>query len=176
MRTNRSCSVFARDHGQSSRFCRICCPLVQASRGDQSQCVAAELIAVDMGQSDHVMVKKATRRSLYQQRSKCAILEARPDICSRKRREVFMDNFVNTPITNRSKPPGVAIPVLGYEHVDEAVRWLCDVFGFTLHLGIGSHRVQLLVNNGLGGEGSVVATERGEHAPAEGSHSVLVQV
>ncbi len=87
-----------------------------------------------------------------------------------------MENGVNAPIVNRSKPPGVAIPVLGYENVDEAARWLCDVFGFTVRLRIGSHRVQLLVNNGLGGEGSVVATERGEHALAEGSHSVLVQV
>jgi uncharacterized glyoxalase superfamily protein PhnB len=87
-----------------------------------------------------------------------------------------MDTVVNTPIANRSKPSGVVIPVLGYEHVDEAARWLCDVFGFTVRLRIGSHRVQLRVNNGLGGEGSVVATERGEHAPAEGSHSVLVQV
>ena len=87
-----------------------------------------------------------------------------------------MENVVNAPITNRSKPPGVAIPVLGYEDVDEATRWLCAVFGFRVRLRIGSHRVQLLINNGLGGEGSVVATEGGEHARAEGSHSVLVQV
>ncbi len=87
-----------------------------------------------------------------------------------------MENGVNALIVNRSKPPGVAIPVLGYENVDEAARWLCDVFGFRVRLRIGNHRVQLLVNNGLGGEGVVVATERGEHAPAEGSHSVLVQV
>jgi uncharacterized glyoxalase superfamily protein PhnB len=87
-----------------------------------------------------------------------------------------MNSFVNTPITNRSRPPSVVVPVLGYEHVDEAVDWLCDVFGFTVRLRIGSHRVQLLVNNGLGGEGSVVVTERGEHTPAKGSYSVMVQV
>lgn len=87
-----------------------------------------------------------------------------------------MESFVNTPIANRSRPPGVVVPVLGYEDVDEAARWLCDVFGFTVRLRIGSHRVQLLVNSGLGGEGSVVVTERGEQGPAKGSHSVLVQV
>lgn len=80
-----------------------------------------------------------------------------------------MDGFVNVPLVNRSKPPGAVIPVLGCEDVDEAVDWLCEVFGFTVRLRIGSHRVQLLVNNGLGGEGSVVATERGGRAPAEGS-------
>ena len=87
-----------------------------------------------------------------------------------------MESFANTPIVNRSRPPSVVVPVLGYEDVDEAARWLCDVFGFTVRLRIGSHRVQLLVNNDMGGEGSVVATERGEQAPVEGSHSVLVQV
>lgn len=87
-----------------------------------------------------------------------------------------MESFVNTPIVNRSRPPGVVVPVLGYEHVDEAARWLCDVFGFTVRLRIGSHRVQLLVSSGLGDEGSVVVTEWGEQIPAKGSHSVLVQV
>ena len=87
-----------------------------------------------------------------------------------------MESFVNIPIANRSMPPGAVIPVLGYEQVDEAVDWLCDVFGFTVRLRIGSHRVQLLVNNGLEGEGSVVATERGVHAPVEDSHSVLVHI
>lgn len=87
-----------------------------------------------------------------------------------------MDGFVNALLVNRSKPPGAVIPVLGYEDVDEAVDWLCEVFGFTVRLRIGSHRVQLLVNNGLVGEGSVVATERGGYAPAEGSHSVMVQI
>ena len=87
-----------------------------------------------------------------------------------------MESFVNTPMANRSRPTSVVVPVLGYEDVDEAARWMCDVFGFTVRLRIGSHRVQLLVNNGLGGEGAVVVTERGEQEPAKGSHSMLVQV
>lgn len=87
-----------------------------------------------------------------------------------------MENTVNTPLVNRCMPPGTVIPVLGYEDVDEAARWLCDTFGFTVRLRIGSHRIQLLVSNGLGGEGSVVVTERGEHASTGESHSVMVQV
>lgn len=87
-----------------------------------------------------------------------------------------MENTVNTPLVNRSMPPGTVIPVLGYEDVDEAARWLCDTFGFTVRLRIGSHRIQLLVSNGLGGESSVVVTERREHASAGESHSVMVQV
>src|SRR5678815_2571264 len=41
-----------------------------------------------------------------------------------------------------------------YTDVTIAARWLCDVFGFTERLRIGSHRIQLHV-----GDGAVVVVE-----------------
>jgi hypothetical protein len=38
---------------------------------------------------------------------------------------------------NRSMPPGVIIPVLGYPDVHEAAGWLCRSFGFVERLRIG---------------------------------------
>jgi uncharacterized glyoxalase superfamily protein PhnB len=46
------------------------------------------------------------------------------------------------------------IPELIYPDVEKAVEWLCDVFGFTLRIGMGSHRAQLNV-----GDGAVVLME-----------------
>lgn len=74
-------------------------------------------------------------------------------------------------VTNRSIPNATIIPVLAYEDVDQAVSWLCDSFGFSVRLRIGSHRVQLLF-----GDGAVVATDGGKGSSAHGCHSVLVRV
>jgi len=79
--------------------------------------------------------------------------------------------------TNRSMPTSTVIPVLGYPDVQEAVDWLCRVFGFTERLRIGRHRSQLSY-----GEGAVVVTEGSVTAaigvlPKLGlRHSVMVRV
>jgi len=71
-------------------------------------------------------------------------------------------------ISNRSMPRATVIPVLQYADVAEAVRWLCEVFGFREQLRIGDHRAQLTV-----GDGAVVVAQGGESA---GGHSVMVRV
>lgn len=70
-------------------------------------------------------------------------------------------------IANRSMPPGLIIPELPYEDVNEAATWLCQTFGFKKRLRIGSHRYQLTF-----GEASVVAIERKD----PGRSSILVHV
>jgi len=57
-------------------------------------------------------------------------------------------------LTNRSVPRCTVIPELVYPDVQKAVQWLCDTFGFTLRIGMGSHRAQLNV-----GDGAVVLME-----------------
>ena len=60
---------------------------------------------------------------------------------------------MTTPLrSNRSMPPGLIIPVLGYRNLRAAVEWLCHAFGFTERLRVGDHRVQLTF-----GHASVVA-------------------
>jgi len=70
-------------------------------------------------------------------------------------------------ITNRSMPPGVIIPELRYDNVNEAATWLCQAFGFKERLRIANHRCQLTF-----GEASVVAIER----KGPGASYVLVHV
>ena len=57
-------------------------------------------------------------------------------------------------LANRSIPQCTVIPQLVYPDVEKAAKWLCDVFGFTLRIGMGSHRAQLNV-----GDGAVVLME-----------------
>ena len=57
-------------------------------------------------------------------------------------------------LANRSIPPSPVIPVLAYPDVTQAAAWLSDVFGFTVRVRIGSHRVQLNV-----GQGAVILRE-----------------
>jgi uncharacterized glyoxalase superfamily protein PhnB len=57
-------------------------------------------------------------------------------------------------LSNRSIPRAVVIPVLAYPDVNQAAAWLCDAFGFSVRLRIGSHRVQLNV-----GDGAVIVRE-----------------
>jgi uncharacterized glyoxalase superfamily protein PhnB len=71
---------------------------------------------------------------------------------------------------NRSMPPGPVIPELPYADVPAAARWLCDAFGFTERLRIGSHRIQLHV-----GAGAIVVVEGDGSASAAGSR-VMVPV
>ena len=49
---------------------------------------------------------------------------------------------------NRSMPACTVIPVLAYADVSEAADWLCAVFGFTVRLRAGDHRVQMNVGDG----------------------------
>src|SRR4051812_759185 len=48
-------------------------------------------------------------------------------------------------LPNRSIPPVTVIPELSYQNIADAAKWLCDVFGFTLRIRIGDHRIQLNV-------------------------------
>ena len=96
-----------------------------------------------------------------------------------------MDLSSRASVTNRSVPACTVIPVLAYDDVGQAVNWLCDFFGFTVRLRIGTHRAQLMI-----GDGAVIVSERpadrsvgssdsrslrSQDANGE-SHSVLVQV
>lgn len=65
-------------------------------------------------------------------------------------------------LRNRSIPSCTVIPQLVYPDVGEAVKWLCDAFGFALRIRIGNHRAQLNV-----GDGAVVVME----PSAEGSEA-----
>ena len=72
-------------------------------------------------------------------------------------------------LANRSIPRCTVIPQVVYPDVNKAVQWLCEVFGFTLRIGMGSHRAQLNA-----GDGAVVVMEpRGE---GEGRAYVMVRV
>lgn len=51
-------------------------------------------------------------------------------------------------LSNRSIARATVIPVLAYPDVNQAAAWLCDAFGFTVRLRIGTHRVQLKVGDG----------------------------
>lgn len=76
--------------------------------------------------------------------------------------------------SNRSIPRATVIPVLAYPDVNQAAAWLCDAFGFSVRLRIGSHRVQMNV-----GDGAVIVREL---RPSEANaalgvgHSVTVRV
>lgn len=75
--------------------------------------------------------------------------------------------------TNRSMPPGVFIPELGYADVGAAAKWLCEAFGFAERLRIGNHRVQLA----LDGASMVVVEAPAEPDRAHAStHAVMVHV
>jgi uncharacterized glyoxalase superfamily protein PhnB len=82
-------------------------------------------------------------------------------------------------VKNRSAPPGPVVPVLVYPDVGEAIRWLCDVFGFEQHHRWESGDGIVQGAQVLIGEGSVfLRCERpGEVPPTHGaplSHSVMV--
>ena len=51
-------------------------------------------------------------------------------------------------------PPATISPELAYPDVRQAVAWLCQAFGFTERLQIGTHRAQLVF-----GEGSLIVTQ-----------------
>lgn len=69
---------------------------------------------------------------------------------------------------NRSMPASTIIPELPYPDVREAVEWLCQTFGFTERLRIGTHRAQLTFGNG-----SIVVTQG---SAAASSCALMVRV
>jgi uncharacterized glyoxalase superfamily protein PhnB len=77
--------------------------------------------------------------------------------------------FSNEP-SNRSMPAATVIPILHYPDVENAAAWLCETFGFTERVRIGSHRRQMNA-----GSGAFVIAVR----PAESLHAgqtVMVRV
>jgi len=79
--------------------------------------------------------------------------------------------------SNRSIPSATVIPVLAYSDVREAVKWLCEVFGFTERLQIADHRAQMVI-----GDGAMIVAEYidRERRPISGadhvSHLVMVRI
>jgi uncharacterized glyoxalase superfamily protein PhnB len=82
-----------------------------------------------------------------------------------------MDLTSGKSIPNRSVPTSTIIPVLGYADLGETVDFLCNAFGFTERLRIGTHRAQLLF-----GDGAVIVTSVQSARANDGSHSVHVRV
>jgi len=77
-------------------------------------------------------------------------------------------------LPNRSCPSATVIPVLAYPDATQAAAWLCEAFGFSVRLYIGTHRVQLNV-----GDGAVIVRELRPHeigAPLGVGHSVMLRV
>jgi uncharacterized glyoxalase superfamily protein PhnB len=79
-------------------------------------------------------------------------------------------------LENRSMPPGVIIPELVYADLGVAVKWLCNVFGFSERLRIGNHRSQLVF-----GEASVIVVAQSGGSvsqPQRGEliHSIMVRI
>jgi uncharacterized glyoxalase superfamily protein PhnB len=77
-------------------------------------------------------------------------------------------------LSNRSIPSATVIPILAYPDVNEAATWLCEAFGFSVRLRIGSHRVQLNV-----GEGAAIVREMRPNETKEllgMGHSVTIRV
>src|ERR1700749_3436243 len=77
-------------------------------------------------------------------------------------------------LANRSIARATVIPVLTYPDVNAAAAWLCQAFGFTVRLRIGTHRVQMNI-----GEGALTLREL--HPDEVGAvlglgHSITVRV
>ncbi len=73
-------------------------------------------------------------------------------------------------LANRSVPRSTVIPELVYPDVQQAAKWLCETFGFSLRIGMGSHRAQLNV-----GDGAVVLMEPRVEGESRGYVMVRVE-
>ena len=80
--------------------------------------------------------------------------------------------FIEGPV-NVSMPSSTVIPVLEYPDVAAASAWLCNAFGFSERLRIGSHRTQLSA-----GTGAIVVTQaKGANGMRFGEgYAVMVRV
>ncbi len=74
-------------------------------------------------------------------------------------------------VENRTMPPAAIIPELVYDDVTEAIRWLCDVFGFAERWHAGDHRAQLSFGNG-----TIAITEPRTSRALAGNVSLVVRV
>lgn len=81
------------------------------------------------------------------------------------------DDRAGNRIDSRTMPPCTIIPELVYDDVPEAMRWLCDVFGFTERWHAGDHRAQLTF-----GDGTIAITEPRTSRVLPGPVSLLVRV
>ena len=77
-------------------------------------------------------------------------------------------------LSNRSIQQATVIPVLAYPDVNQAAAWLCDAFGFTVRMRIGSHRIQLNVGDGAVTLRELHASEANQ--PLGVGHSVTIRV
>jgi uncharacterized glyoxalase superfamily protein PhnB len=77
-------------------------------------------------------------------------------------------------LPNRSIPAATVIPVLSYPDVKQAATWLCDAFGFSVRLRIGTHRIQLNVGNASVILGELRSNEINQSLGI--GHSVLIRV
>lgn len=74
-------------------------------------------------------------------------------------------------IDNRTMPDAAIIPQLVYDDVTEAIRWLCDVFGFEERWHAGDHRAQLSFGNG-----TIAITEPRTSTALAGHVSLVIRV
>jgi PhnB protein len=81
------------------------------------------------------------------------------------------DDHRGNRIDSRTMPSCTIIPELVYDDVPEAMRWLCDVFGFTERWHAGDHRAQLTF-----GDGTIAITEPRTSRVLPGPVSLLVRV
>lgn len=72
---------------------------------------------------------------------------------------------------NRSAPEASIVPELAYVDAAVAAEWLCAVFGFSIRLRIGTHRVQLSHDGG-----NLIVTDGGRDEGARADHRVMVRV
>ncbi len=61
----------------------------------------------------------------------------------------IMDNVPAQQLQNRTMPSCTVIPVLSYENVEQAIKWLCTTFGFQERWCAGNHRAQLIYDGGV---------------------------
>ena len=77
-------------------------------------------------------------------------------------------------LSNRSIPRATVIPTLAYPDVNQAAAWLCNAFGFSVRVSMGSHRAQLNA-----GDGAVIVREMRPNelnATLGVGHSVMLRV
>lgn len=80
-------------------------------------------------------------------------------------------------IHNPSAPPGPLVPILAYENVDGAIRWLREAFGFTERFrtppgpGGAIHHAQMAV-----GSGAVILTARSSPHLGDPGQNLFVPV
>jgi hypothetical protein len=73
-------------------------------------------------------------------------------------------------LSNRSMPRSPVLPELAYPDIGEAIRLLCEAFGFTLRIRVGNHRAQLNL-----GDGAVILIQTERNISLKSSVMVRVE-